>query len=140
MRGDPQSAQMRSILQDELLPLPAVATRMLARTAGVTQRYEVTADPIGAEGTLVGNSLMGDGSRFAEYAHDGGFVLVDRTVDARHAELAKTWTRDVTIVHDSKSDALSILVRPDGIIVWEGGDDTDRERLAAALRRWAGTR
>ncbi|NSC19905.1 FAD-dependent oxidoreductase [Streptomyces albus subsp. chlorinus] len=140
MRGDPQSAQMRGILQDELLPLPAVATRMLARTAGITQRYEVTANPRGAEGTLVGNGLMGDGSRFAEYAHDGGFVLVDRTVDARHAELAKTWTPGVTIVRDSERDAPSILVRPDGIIAWEGGDDTDQERLAAALRRWAGRR
>lgn len=113
---------------------------MLARTAGVTQRYEVTPNPRGAEGTLVGNSLMSHGTRFAEYAHKGGFVLVDRTADARHADLAETLLPDVTTVTDPHSDARSILVRPDGVIVWESSDEEDQERLAAALRRWVGTR
>jgi len=151
MRGDEGTAQLRKVVGNELLTVPGAMNRMVALSSGIAQHYDVADDADDAAapvGSIAGDVELTSGSRLADYAHDGRFVLVDRSPDGRFAGAVRQLERRIAYVTDPASDTSlpSLLMRPDGIIVWAttqdaapAGDDA-QEKLDAAIRRWAGAR
>ncbi|MEU7041592.1 FAD-dependent oxidoreductase [Streptomyces varsoviensis] len=165
MRGDEHTAQLRRVVRGELFTVPGVMNRMIALTAGIEQRYDVAdaadvtaaagiADTAAGAGALVG-SIAGDvaltsGGRLADHAHDGRFVLVDRSPGGDFAGAVDQLKPRIAYVPDPASGAApgaapdgaasepSLLVRPDGVIAWAAASsDADAsERLGRAIRRW----
>lgn len=146
LRGDELTAQLRKVVGDELFTVPGVMNRVVALTAGITQHYDV-ADTATPAGSIAGDvEVTSAGGRLADYAHDGRFVLVDRSPDGRFAGPVSQLERRVACVADPTAETSlpSLLVRPDGIIAWadtrdaEHSGDDSRKQLAAALERWVG--
>jgi hypothetical protein len=147
MRGDEWTAQLRQVVGDELFTVPGVMNRVVALSAGIEQHYDVAPDAAPPVGSIAGDTELAAGGRLADHAHDGRFVLVDRSPDGRLAAAVPPLERRVAYVADPASDPArpSLLVRPDGIIAWAGPQDTEGsgdgpgEQLAAATGRWIGT-
>ncbi|RSM69327.1 FAD-dependent oxidoreductase [Amycolatopsis sp. WAC 01375] len=147
MRGDERTEQLRKIIGDELMTAPGAMNRMVALSSGIEQRYDVADGAVAPVGALAGDVDLASEGRLADHAHDGRFVLVDRSHDGRLADEVRDLER-VAYVADPTADMSlpSLLVRPDGIIVWattqeeesDGGDA--RKRLDAAISRWTGSR
>jgi len=148
MRGDEGTAQLRKVVGDELLTVPGAMNRMVALSSGIVQHYDVADDAAAPVGSIAGDVELTSGSRLADYAHDGRFVLVDRSPDGRFAGAVRQLERRIAYVTDPASDTSlpSLLVRPDGIIVWATtqdaapAGDAAQEKLDTAIRRWAGAR
>lgn len=78
---------------------------------------------------------------------DGRFILVDRSPDGRFAQAARPLEQRIAYVVDPASDTSppSLLVRPDGVIVWAtsgdtaSSDDAVLKDLDTAIQRWVGT-
>jgi len=135
LRGDPKSAALRGIVAD-LLATRDGTTYAVKKISGADQR----GGPAGGHpltGRYAPDLRLADGSRLADHAHDGGFVLLDRTPDAALARVATQWGARVHPVADAPAAPAGVLVRPDGVIAW-ARDDADPDGLDAALRRWAG--
>lgn len=145
MRGDERTKALRTVFA-ELMRVPGAANRILAMSSGIGQHYDVSAVNTAPVGTTAGNVEFARGGRIADYAHDGRFVLVDRSTDGRYAELARDLDTKIAYARDPDPAQPSLLMRPDGIIIWAsaiqpGGTDTSPGALlTAAVQRWAGTR
>lgn len=148
LRGDEQTAQLRSLVRDELLTVPGAMNRVVALSSGIMQRYDVAEEPVPPVGSVAGDVELASGGRLADHAHDGRFVLVDRSPDGRFGAVVRPWEDRIACVSDPAADTSlpSLLVRPDGVVVWAATEDAAtvdadaRTRLDAALRRWAGAR
>ncbi|MFE5158058.1 FAD-dependent monooxygenase [Streptomyces sp. NPDC056697] len=78
---------------------------------------------------------------------DGRFVLVDRSPDGRFAQATRPLEQRIAYVVDPASDTSppSLLIRPDGVIVWAtsgdttSSDDAVLKDLDTAIQRWVGT-
>nr|WP_042180523.1 FAD-dependent monooxygenase [Kibdelosporangium sp. MJ126-NF4]CEL14425.1 probable oxygenase [Kibdelosporangium sp. MJ126-NF4]CTQ88790.1 probable oxygenase [Kibdelosporangium sp. MJ126-NF4] len=148
MRGDERTAQLRKIVGDELFTVPGAMNRMVALSSGIEQHYDVADDAAAPVGSLTGDVELASEGRLADHAHDGRFVLVDRSPDGRFAHAVRHLEHQVTYVADPTEDTSlsSLLVRPDGVIIWattqedESTDDNAHKRLDAAIPRWVGTR
>ncbi|MFG2814402.1 FAD-dependent monooxygenase [Streptomyces sp. NPDC048410] len=144
LRGDPKSGALRGVVAD-LLATRDGTTYAVKQIAGVTQRTPLP----GAHpwtGRYVPDIPLSDGSRLADHAHGGGFLLLDRTPDAVFAGRAGGRARVVrddgtgvlgALVRHEGTGVLGALVRPDGMVAW-ATDTADADGLAAALARWAG--
>ena len=148
MRGDERTAQLRKVVADELFVAPGAMNRVVAVNSGIMQYYDVADGAAAPVGSIVGDVELTSGSRLADHSHAGRFVLVDRSPDGRFAEAVRHLGRRTEYVADATSETSlpSLLVRPDGIIVWANtqnavsSDEEVRKTLAAAILRWAGTR
>jgi 2-polyprenyl-6-methoxyphenol hydroxylase-like FAD-dependent oxidoreductase len=151
MRGDPKTAQLRAVTASQLLGTGQAMTNVVALASGIAQRYAVTsgvAAGVGTDGAttgrpfqlgnLTGDVTLADGSRLADHAHQGTFVLLDRTPDQSLSRRAGPWADRVTVVTDSGDGPDGLLIRPDGVIIWAAAQDSPGA-LEAALHRWAGT-
>lgn len=138
LRGDAKSAALRRIVAD-LLATRDGATYAVKSIAGVTARVDLPGDH-----PLTGRSLpdlwLTDGSRLADHAHTGGFLLLDRGAGHAFADHTRSWAGRVRVVTDGPSTPAGVLVRPDGVVAWAADTTTDDDLAAldAALRRWAG--
>ncbi|MFI9393040.1 FAD-dependent oxidoreductase [Streptomyces bauhiniae] len=133
LRGDPKSGALRGVLAD-LLGTRDGTTYAVKQIAGVTQRVPLP----GAHpwtGSYVPDVRLSDGTRLADHAHEGGFLLLDRTPDGLFAELVNGRAR---VVRDDGTGVVGALIRPDGVVVW-ATDTTDPVGLEPALRQWAGS-
>ncbi|MFI5561048.1 FAD-dependent oxidoreductase [Amycolatopsis japonica] len=135
MRGDERTARLREVVGDELFAVPGATNRMIALSSGILQRYDVADDASDPVGSIAGDVELRSGSRLADHAHDGRFVLIDRSADGRYAGSEDR----VAYVADPDAAQPSLLVRPDGIIAW-ADDSTDHARklLDVAIQRWLG--
>lgn len=165
MRGDTKTRQLRTVVTDELLGIPAAMTRLVKLAAGVAQTCDLSQDrgPAGAAakegqhllaGHLVGDLPLAAGGRLADHAHRGTFLLLDRTASGSYRTAAAGWADRVTVVHEGEPSAqcppqyrslAGLLVRPDGVIAWAAEDPRsagaappDVTSLTAVLERWAG--
>ncbi|MFI8228513.1 FAD-dependent monooxygenase [Streptomyces sp. NPDC085900] len=148
LRGDAKSAALREVVAD-LLSTGAGATYAVKKISGVTQRVDLPgAHPL--TGRYAPDLSLADGSRLVDHGHGGGFLLLDRTADARFARRAAAWGDRVNSVTDAHGTPAGLLVRPDGVVAWavdadgDSGCDSDFGSAAvtgleAALHRWAGT-
>lgn len=140
LRGDARSAALREVVGD-LLGTRDGTTYAVKKIAGVTQRIDLPGDhPL--VGRYVPDLCLVDGSRPADHAHDGGFVLLDRTADGTFTRTAAAWAERVRSVPDAHATPTGILVRPDGVVAWATDATTEfsdaAAGLEAALHRWAG--
>lgn len=148
MRGDEHTARLREVVGGELFTTPGVMNRVVALTSGITQRYDVAEGAAEPVGSIAGDVALSSGDRLADHAHDGRFVLVDRSPDGRFAEAVRPMAHRIAYVADpaSATSPPSLLVRPDGVIVWADprdtatSDDGAFKELDAAVQRWVGTR
>lgn len=148
MRGDEHTARLREVVGGELFTAPGVMNRVVALTSGITQRYDVADGAAGPVGSIAGDVALSSGDRLADHAHDGRFVLVDRSPDGRFAEAVRPMEHRIAYVADpaSATSPSSLLVRPDGVIVWADSRDTATsddgvlKELDAAIRRWVDAR
>jgi 2-polyprenyl-6-methoxyphenol hydroxylase-like FAD-dependent oxidoreductase len=132
LRGDPKSGALREIVAD-LLSTRDGTTYAVKKISGVTQRIELPGDhPL--TGRYAPDVYLGDGSRLADHAHGGGFLLLDRTSDGSFARIADGRAKVVT---DARETPTGLLVRPDGVVAW-ASDTDDAAGLEDALRRWVG--
>ncbi|MEU4110380.1 FAD-dependent oxidoreductase [Streptomyces sp. NPDC027717] len=132
LRGDPKSAALREVVTD-LLGTRDGTTYAVKAVSGVTQRVDLPGDhPL--TGRYVPDLRLSDGSRLADHAHDGGFLLLDRTPEGAFAAPAAGRVR---VVRDDGTGVMGLLVRPDGVVAW-ASDTTDPAGLVASLDRWAG--
>ncbi|MFD5090113.1 FAD-dependent oxidoreductase [Amycolatopsis thailandensis] len=147
MRGDERTARLRKVVGDELFAVPGTTNHVIALSSGIMQRYDVAEDATAPVGSIAGDVELASGSRLADHAHDGRFVLVDRSPDGRYADAVRGLADSVAYTADPISDAYqpSLLVRPDGIIAWadvsedSGNDTVDvRKLLDIAIGRWVG--
>ncbi len=154
MRGDDKTAQLRRVVQEDLLSSTATTTRLVRTTSGIAQCYDLGSDAAATSqhpltGHLVGDTPLADGSRLAEHFHTGRFVLLDR-LGGVLTSAAAGWGQRVQAVAegaaaagspDAYRDTTGLLIRPDGVIAWASGT-TDPDKavagLSAALHRWAG--
>jgi 2-polyprenyl-6-methoxyphenol hydroxylase-like FAD-dependent oxidoreductase len=152
MRGDEKTRQLREVVARHLLGTRAGMTEFVALTSGIGQRYtldgsdpaatvEIAASeeagvPGARVGRLLGDVALAGGGLLAGHAHDGAFVLLDRTSGGALGRVAAPWGAWVRVVADPGGEPGGLLIRPDGVVAWAGGDDA--QGLEAALRRWAG--
>ncbi|MGC0421620.1 FAD-dependent oxidoreductase [Embleya sp. AB8] len=148
MRGDERTEQLRKVVGDELFTVPGATNRMLALSQGIMQRYDVADDAIPPVGTITGDIALSSGRRLADFAHDGRFVLVDRTPDGRFADAVRHLDERIAHAADPTTDPHlpSLLIRPDGIIIWAADQDAAStaaddatKQLHTATQRWLGT-
>jgi 2-polyprenyl-6-methoxyphenol hydroxylase-like FAD-dependent oxidoreductase len=139
MAPGPEVGALRTLF-GELLEKPDVAAHMAHLLAGSDVRYDV-GDGHPLSGLLVPDLELDDGRRVAELLHDAHPVLLDFSGGAV-ADVARGWRHRVdSVVATVSRDSLSaLLVRPDGYVAWaaDAFDQSDHERLSAALRRWFG--
>lgn len=128
MRPDPYARAIRSVVGD-LLGTVDATTYFTKQISGVTHRYD-----LGSEHPLVGRSapdlVLADGSRLNEHLHTGAGLLVD--LGGLPAGID---TRSLPTTRGTDGDLPGLLVRPDGVVAWAGGDDD----LHVAVERWFGT-
>ncbi|GAA1065665.1 FAD-dependent monooxygenase [Streptomyces asiaticus] len=134
MRGDEHTARLREVVGGELFTAPGVMNRVVALTSGITQRYDVAAGAAEPVGSIAGDVALASGDRLADHAHDGRFVLVDRSPDGRFAEAVRPMEHRIAYVADpaSATSPPSLLVRPDGVIVWADSRDTATSDIATS--------
>ncbi|MEV6912937.1 FAD-dependent oxidoreductase [Amycolatopsis sp. NPDC051071] len=142
MRGDERTARLRKVVGDELFTVPGATNHIVARSSGILQHYDVAEkveDAASPVGSIAGDVELTSGGRLADHAHDGRFVLVDRSPDGRFADAVRPLEHRVTYLTDPASSP-SLFMRPDGIIAWADGQDVEQSRklLDVAIQRWAG--
>ncbi|MFC3451495.1 FAD-dependent oxidoreductase [Amycolatopsis speibonae] len=141
MHGDERTAQLRKVVGDELFAVPGATNRMIALSSGILQHYDVADDACAPVGSIAGDVELESGGRLADHAHDGRFVLVDRSPDGRYADAVRGLADSVAYTADPISDTSqpSLFVRPDGIIAWaDDSTDNARKLLDIAIGRWVG--
>jgi 2-polyprenyl-6-methoxyphenol hydroxylase-like FAD-dependent oxidoreductase len=115
MRPDSHARALRNVVAD-LCDTTTGTTYFVKKISGVWQHYDLPGDH-----PLIGRSapdlVFADGSRLADHLHAGKGLLLDSSTEdsLRCAEQP------------------DLLVRPDGIVVWAGGDG-----LTEALATWFG--
>ncbi|MFE5330059.1 FAD-dependent oxidoreductase [Embleya sp. NPDC056575] len=145
MRGDERTRQLRGVVGEELFAVPGATNRMVALSSGIMQHYDVADDADAPVGSIVGDVPLTSGRRLADYAHDGRFVLIDRSADGRFADAVRLLDDRIVHVADPSADPdrPSLLVRPDGIVIWAAHEADEpaaaTRRFATARLRWAGT-
>ncbi|MBJ7903017.1 FAD-dependent oxidoreductase [Streptomyces sp. DSM 110735] len=146
LRGDPKSAALRSVVTD-LLGTRDGTTYAVKQISGVTQRTALPgAHPL--TGRYSPDLHLSDGSRLTDHAHNGGFLLLDRSPDGAFAGVAAGWADRVRRVTDADTTPaptptptpIGVLVRPDGVIAWasDTANTAELTSLEAALLQWAG--
>jgi 2-polyprenyl-6-methoxyphenol hydroxylase-like FAD-dependent oxidoreductase len=129
MRGESKTAQLRRVVEHQLLGTHDGMTRVVALASGIAQRYALRpGDPAGVDydrtgpldvGRLLGDVELADATLLADHCHDGRFVLLDRSPGHRYATACAPWLDRVLVVKDDSAGP-SALIRPDGVIAWSG--------------------
>lgn len=117
MRTDPHSRALRDVVAD-LLHTTTGTTYMARKISGHWQQYGD--DPV--IGRSAPDLVLTDGTRLGDHLHDGQGLLLGATAEG-YADR----------VHTVKGDHPDMLVRPDGIVAWAGGNG-----LQDALATWFG--
>ncbi|SDM20849.1 FAD-dependent oxidoreductase [Nonomuraea jiangxiensis] len=129
MRPEPRARALRGIVSD-LIDTSAGTTYFVKRISGLWQRYDLPGEhPL--VGTTVPELALADGSRPADYLHDGRGLLLD--LGAVPAGAGDGRVRRVTTTCPDRPDLGGLLVRPDGVVAWAG---TGGPSLEEALAAW----
>ena len=133
MRTDPQSRALRTMV-GELLTTVDATTQVVKKIAGVGHRYDLPGDH-----PLIGRSTpdlaFEDGTRLADHLRDGRALLIDLEGEAKAPNGYDDRLAVLSAKCEEPVDAVALLVRPDGVIAWAGGDLTD---AIGAVEHWLG--
>jgi 2-polyprenyl-6-methoxyphenol hydroxylase-like FAD-dependent oxidoreductase len=140
---EPGPQAVRRLLS-ELMDLDDVRRHLVEKITATGVRYDV-GGPGGAEVPGAGHELLGKRmpdvalrhGHLYERMHDGRGLLLDRTGRLSADGWADRIDHLVDVGDEQAPDdgAPSVLLRPDGHVVWAGADQAD---LLGPLRRWFG--
>ena len=119
----------------ELAAKTEVAVHLAGLLAGSDIRYDIGDDhPL--SGHMVPDLVLDDGRRVADLLHSARPILLDLTGGLRVTHAGVNVVTGTMV----NRPAAALLIRPDGYVAWaaDGFDDTDRDHLHDALRRWFG--
>jgi 2-polyprenyl-6-methoxyphenol hydroxylase-like FAD-dependent oxidoreductase len=137
MAPGPEIEALRTLL-GELMEQPSVRSHMAHLLAGSDVRYDM-GDLHRLSGRLMPDLTLDDGRRVAELLHDARPILLDLSGGAA-ASVAGAWARRVDVVTAAmaQAPAAALLIRPDGYVAWaaDAAEETDLQRMRAALERW----
>jgi 2-polyprenyl-6-methoxyphenol hydroxylase-like FAD-dependent oxidoreductase len=130
MRPDSHARALRAVVAD-LIDTVTGTTYFVKKISGVWQSYDLP-----GEHPWVGRSTpdleLADGTRLGDHLHDGKGLLLDlggipSTMDEKRVPVLGAGCKE-------HPDLPGLLIRPDGIVAWAGGDG-----LTKALTTWLGT-
>jgi 2-polyprenyl-6-methoxyphenol hydroxylase-like FAD-dependent oxidoreductase len=125
MRPDSHARALRSVMAD-LINTTDGTTYFVKKISGVWQRYDLP-----GEHPWIGRSApdleFTDGTRLGDHLHKGKGLLLDL------GGLPSTVDADYGTTCPSHPDLPGLLLRPDGIVAWAGGDGLEK-----ALSTWFG--
>ena len=132
MRPGPLSQAVQGVIR-ELIRTPDVATYIYDRLSGLALHYD-----LGSDQPLVGRNApafrLADGTTLADLLPDGKGVILDFAGSLR--DVAAPWHDRVRYVNGPAENDLgfdAVLIRPDGIVAWAGGDVPS---FTEAMNRW----
>ncbi|RKT66922.1 2-polyprenyl-6-methoxyphenol hydroxylase-like FAD-dependent oxidoreductase [Saccharothrix variisporea] len=132
MRPDPHARALRGVVED-LIATTTGTTHFTKMISGVWHRLDLPGDH-----PLIGRSapdlVLSDGSRLADHLHDGRGLLLDLGGVRSGVDVPDDRARLVTATCPTHPDLPGLLVRPDGVVAWAGGDGLD-----TAVTTWFGT-
>ncbi|MGJ4747689.1 FAD-dependent monooxygenase [Leptospira sp. SA-E8] len=137
MKPNPQSRALNSIIRD-LMDTRDAATYMAGRVWGIFTHYD-----LGSTHRLLGYSVPNfefeDGRRIGEYMQDGRGILLDFGSNPSLKTLASEYGDRIKYISDRAKEQLglnSLLIRPDGIIVWASDDKPDEQSFRQVASLW----
>ncbi len=140
LRPDPGAAALRSIVR-ELMETRDGATYFAGRVWGAGLQYD---DDYAAAHPLVGRNVpdiaLANGQRLNDVLRDGRAWLLDLDPAAPLRAVAAEWAEELGYLASTMTpdlDCAAILVRPDGVVAWAGGE-ADPDELQLAIDRWLG--
>ena len=147
MRPDPKVGPLRSVVAN-LMNTRDGMTAIVNKISGVMQRVTLPQDHKPAShallGRLVPDITLANGSSLRSAFEAGRFVLLDRSRDTAFLAAAIPWQHRTELIDDRSSsqgdDISSMLIRPDGVIVWicRTDEQAASETLRIALNTWVG--
>ncbi|MFK0219426.1 FAD-dependent oxidoreductase [Streptomyces vinaceus] len=139
MKPGPHAHAVQAVVRD-LIGTRDGTTYVFERISGSWIRYD-----LGDGHPLVGRSApefrLDDGTRLADLMEDGRGVALDFSTDRRLHASAMRWDGRIRYAAGTAAQDLglgAVLVRPDGVLAWAGGDSPDPEGFERAARRWFG--
>ncbi|WP_224402662.1 FAD-dependent oxidoreductase [Pseudonocardia sp. ICBG1034] len=139
MRPGPQAAALQSVVRD-LLTTRDGAGYVYLRTSGAGLRLDL-GDAHPMVGRVAPEFRLADGTWLGELTATGSGVLLDPGADPALGAVAHGWADRIRRVTGPLRDDLgtgTVLLRPDGVVAWVGGDRPDPTTLRRAARRWFG--
>jgi hypothetical protein len=131
MRPDSHARALRAVMTD-LVDTTDGTTYLVKKISGVWQHHDLPGEhPWIGRGTP--DLPLSDGTRLTDHLHAGTGLLLDlgglpSTVDDKRVPVLRTGCAD-------HPDLPGLLIRPDGVVAWAGGDHLDE-----ALSTWFGAR
>lgn len=139
MRPSRSSRALEAIIRD-LVETRDGATYFAERVWALGLRYD-----LGDGHPLVGRSApdveLIDGTRLNARLRNGRALLLDLDGRPSRRAFAEEWADRIGYVAGQAKDRLglsALLVRPDGVVAWAGGEADENGGLAEALSRWFG--
>ncbi len=139
MRPNPSSRALEAIIRD-LIETRDGATYFAERVWAVSLRYDLD-DSHPLVGRSVPDFALANGMKVGELLGQGRGLWLDFEPHAPWRELASHWHSRVTYVASEAEDRLglsALLVRPDGVVAWVGGNDFDPDKAGQVALRWFG--
>ncbi|SAI73808.1 oxygenase [Bordetella ansorpii] len=139
LRPGASSRALGAILRD-LIETRDGATYFAQRLWGVSLRYEL-ADAHPLVGRSAPDFVLADGTRLATHLRHGKGLLLDFSVRAPLADMARRWDGRIGYVCGEAADTWGLsaaLVRPDGIVAWAGEGEPDQTAASAAIENGFG--
>ncbi|ONI72634.1 FAD-dependent oxidoreductase [Actinosynnema sp. ALI-1.44] len=131
MRLDGHARALRKVIK-EVIATKDATTYFAKKISGVWHHYDLPGDH-----PLIGRSAsdlaLADGTALADHLHDGRGLLLDLGDLPSHAVVPADRLNVVSTKCADEPDLPGLLVRPDGVVAWAGGDGLD-----GALRTWFG--
>ncbi|MBT2213163.1 FAD-dependent monooxygenase [Actinomadura sp. NEAU-AAG7] len=139
MKPGPNALALRQLVH-ELLSTTDGTTLAYRRTAGLFDRYDLgDAHPI-VGGTAPDFHFEG-GTRLGDLLRRGRGVLLDFRADGALRRAAERWRGRLQYAAGPARDDLgftAVLVRPDGVVAWAGGEPPGLDTFEHAAARWFG--
>ncbi|HEY1742518.1 MAG TPA: FAD-dependent monooxygenase [Granulicella sp.] len=140
MRPDPHSHAIASIIRD-LIQTKEATTYFAGKISGMLMRYNLPGDhPV--IGCSAPDFELEDGTRLAEFLHDGKGLLLDFAESQQLCTLGQRWKERLKYVSAKAKDSkglTAILVRPDGFVAWATESEPDASAAETSIERWFGS-
>ncbi|PJZ58041.1 FAD-dependent monooxygenase [Leptospira barantonii] len=137
MKPDPQTRALNTIVRD-LMNTRDGATYFAGRVWGIFTRYSVEGDhPL--LGCSVPNFEFEDDVRMSELMRNGKGVLLDFDRNETLKTLTSEYDDSIQYISynaKEKFSLSSLLIRPDGIVVWACDNDADLDELQKVIAHW----